>query len=221
MATRKFCPPAEIKAYDTKTCWPPYWDRLVMARLLVDAHACRIIHAQWRTRDDLGVALLEKCLGMRSAFQTAPKVSSCLRKAQVKQIADTTRRLIALLGTHQAAAASQCVLPLTIECLYPERYAVDSWTSAFDPLPVVDVLQLLADKMDVATSNTLPARPGHPNALRTYTAQSLMRLFLHHGPTGSDDPCCSDVAVLTNMVIGNPAQLIDANHVAKLKDGSL
>lgn len=213
-------PPAWIKAYDGgPEFWPPYWDRAVLGRILESPLLCRRLEAiSEQCGEEVAQEVLEACLSVRGVWEAAPKASTSEQDKAVKEIRGLAKKLAAAMGRHEQALRAYCAVPLTVEALFPEsdRACLRNVPGEASPLHVEAVLHrlngALRERIGWAGGMSLPSKPNHRSAFRTYAVQYLIRLL--RDKTGS--PQYSVVADLINAVADDADDPIHPTHVAKL-----
>ncbi|AEB85783.1 hypothetical protein [Alicycliphilus denitrificans] len=221
--TNRYIPPAWIKAYDGgPEFWPPYWDRAVLVRILDSPLLCRRLEViSEQCGEDVAREVMEACLSVRGMWEGAPKASTSEQDKAVKEIRGLAKRLVAAMGRHEQALRAYCAVPLTVEALFPEpdRAYLRNIPGEASPLYVEAVLHrlngVLRERTDWEGGMSLPSKPNHSSAFRTYAVRHLIRLLRDR--TGS--PQHSVIADLVNAIIDEADNPIHPTHVAKLDPG--
>jgi hypothetical protein len=220
---QRHIPPAWIKAYDGgPEFWPPYWDRAVLARVLDSpllCHRLTVISEQYG--EEVAQEVLEACLSVRGMWEAAPKASASEQHKAVKEIRGLAKKLAEAMGRHEQALRAYCAVPLTVEALFSEsdRAYLRNAPGEICPLYVEEVLHrlrgALGERTDLEGGMSLPSKPHHRSAFRTYAVQHLIRLL--RSRTGRAQH--SVIADLVNVIVDEPDNPIHPTHVAKLDPG--
>lgn len=212
--------PAWIKAYEkSEEFWPIYWDRAVLKRLLLNQEACSRLDTLWRQDEETALTLLEASLAMRGIWEGMPKYSLGEQEKVVSEARTLAAKLSKILRVENSPIQAYFPLPITIETLIPTRSELPKFTPAATILGRGDI-SLILDCLIMSLQNPaewdddflLPDRPKHRNAFRTFSAQSLIRIFRRK----LGRPNYSLIAELANLIVEAPDDPIHSTHVAKL-----
>ena len=202
--------------------WPLNWDPNMLDRIVVTSEIKAVFDQLWLQEagddSDFAQTLLEEVLSIRHRWEETPKVTAKQAESASVEVGDQTKALADRIERDDEVLRAHHANRQTVGTLFPELFANGENSAALASVDITDVLKRYAasvrKKVQFYGEAPLPERPTNRTAYRTFVVRRLVETFRRYGKRVSH----SRIALLANFIVDDPAQILEASHVAKLDE---